>query len=121
MELKEYQEYAMKTCMPTCNNLSYMLLNLVGEVGELSSKIAKAIRKSQIAIKDNRLVYNAPSSDDILSFIDGVKAETGDCLWQLTGLCHIMGWSLEDIAQLNLNKLKSRKERGVIDGNGDNR
>jgi hypothetical protein len=32
-----------------------------------------------------------------------------------------MGWSLEDVAQMNLDKLASRKERNVIDGNGDNR
>jgi hypothetical protein len=32
-----------------------------------------------------------------------------------------MGWDLEDVAQGNLDKLASRKQRGVIDGNGDNR
>lgn len=32
-----------------------------------------------------------------------------------------MGWNLEDVAQGNLDKLASRKARGVIDGSGDNR
>jgi hypothetical protein len=32
-----------------------------------------------------------------------------------------MGWSLEDVAKSNLEKLASRKQRGVIDGEGDNR
>ena len=32
-----------------------------------------------------------------------------------------MGWDLEDVAQGNLDKLASRQQRGVIDGNGDNR
>ena len=45
MELNVYQKQAMETCMPTCDNISYMLLNLVGDVGGFSSKIAKAIRK----------------------------------------------------------------------------
>ena len=36
--------------MPSCKNISYMLLNLVGEVGEFASKLAKAIRKDQLAI-----------------------------------------------------------------------
>jgi hypothetical protein len=32
-----------------------------------------------------------------------------------------MGWKLDDVAQKNLDKLASRKQRGVIDGDGDNR
>lgn len=36
-------------------------------------------------------------------------------------LCSVMGWDLEKIAKMNLEKLASRKNRGVIDGNGDNR
>ena len=36
MTLEEYQKQAMTTCLPTCNNFSYMMLNLVGEVGELA-------------------------------------------------------------------------------------
>lgn len=40
MELNEYQDRAMSTCMPSCNNISYMLLNLVAEVGEFSGKLA---------------------------------------------------------------------------------
>lgn len=53
--------------------------------------------------------------------IDELKKEAGDILWQLSGLCSVMGWSLEDTAMQNLMKLASRKERNVIDGNGDNR
>ena len=45
MQLNEYQQAAMTTCMDSCENISYMLLNLVGEVGEFSSKVAKHIRK----------------------------------------------------------------------------
>ncbi len=50
MELNEYQEKAMATCMPSCNNFSYMMLNLIGEVGELASKVAKDIRKVNAVI-----------------------------------------------------------------------
>lgn len=52
---------------------------------------------------------------------DELKKEAGDILWQLAGLCWVMGWDLEDVAQGNLDKLASRKQRGVIDGDGDNR
>lgn len=40
LTMNGYQEAAMKTCMPTCDNFSYMMLNLIGEVGELASKVA---------------------------------------------------------------------------------
>lgn len=127
MELNEYQKRAMSTCMPTCNNFGYMMLNLVGEVGEFSSKVAKAVRKGLVNLEESNLkwnyvqeegdnVYQAPSEFD-----SELRKEAGDILWQLSGLCRVMGWNLEDIAQMNLDKLASRKERGVIDGNGDNR
>jgi hypothetical protein len=32
-----------------------------------------------------------------------------------------MGWKLDDVARENLEKLASRQQRGVIDGNGDER
>jgi hypothetical protein len=32
-----------------------------------------------------------------------------------------MNYNLSDIAQMNVDKLASRKERGVITGSGDNR
>lgn len=50
-----------------------------------------------------------------------MQLEAGDVLWQLAGLCSVMGWDLEQIALMNLEKLASRQKRGVIDGNGDNR
>lgn len=119
MTLNEYQKKAMSTCMPSCNNFSYMMLNLVGEVGEFASKVAKAIRKGNISIEYDELIPTNKIANEVL--LAELQAEAGDILWQLSGLCEIMGWKLEDVAQGNLDKLASRKERGVIDGNGDNR
>ena len=130
MELNEYQDRAMSTCMPSCNNISYMLLNLVAEVGEFSGKLAKAIRKGQVAIgglsPDNKNKLTIPSFPpvvdfDVLAFDKELKKEAGDILWQLAGLCRVMGWPIEDVANVNLDKLFSRQARGVIDGDGDNR
>ena len=122
MTLNEYQEQAMSTCMETCDNFAYMMLNLVGEVGEFSSKVAKAIRKEEKVIHNSELCTSISaigSYDDELR--EELMKEAGDILWQLAGLCYVMDWDLEDVAQGNLYKLASRKERGVIDGNGDNR
>lgn len=115
MELNEYQKQAMTTCMPSSENFSYMFLNLVGEVGEFASKVAKAIRKEEIEIFENEIDLVEDWNDSDL------RKEAGDILWQLSGLCTVMGWTLEEVARQNLDKLASRKERNVIDGEGDNR
>lgn len=120
LSLNEYQRRAMTTCMESCDNFAYMFINLVGEVGEFASKVAKHIRKEKAEIVDNRIVDGA---DEMLTAVDmtDLRKEAGDCLWQLAGLCKVMGWTLEEVARENLTKLASRKERGVIDSSGDNR
>ena len=114
MTLEEYQKQAMTTCMASSENFSYMFLNLVGEVGEFASKVAKAIRKEENCIEYNDLGVTVTNNAEL-------QKEAGDILWQLSGLCTVMGWKLEDIAQQNLDKLASRQRRNVIDGSGDNR
>lgn len=109
----------METCMPSCENFSYMFLNLVGEVGEFASKVAKAIRKEKLSINDNALQGEWVITDNAEESIVELKREAGDCLWQLSGICSAFGWSLEDVAQMNLDKLAARKAAGTIDGNGD--
>lgn len=108
MELNEYQKKAMGTCLPSCDNFSYMMLNLVGEVGEFAGKVAKSIRKGYTTIEVND-VMDLPIDTDI-----DLKSEAGDILWQLAGLCEVMGWDLNDVAQCNLDKLANRKKEGTI-------
>lgn len=124
LTLNEYQKKAMSTCMDSCNNFSYMFINLVGEVGEFASKIGKQIRKEHYSIDDNHL-HNGNNIDELSCneahrlWHEELKKEAGDILWQLSGLCKVMGWNLEDVAQMNLDKLAARKKIGTIDGNGD--
>lgn len=121
LTLNDYQERAMTTCMPTCENLSYMLLNLVGEVGEFSSKVAKHIRKEEAGIGSgdtpNQFYFTAKAN--FLTDRVALRKEAGDILWQLAGLCKVMGWDLEAVAQENLAKLAERAKNGTIAGNGD--
>lgn len=126
LTLNEYQKQAMTTCMPTSENFSYMFLNLVGEVGEFASKIAKQIRKNNFSIIANNIniVNGININNSNLNYENSLielQKEAGDILWQLSGLCTVIGWNLDDVAQMNLDKLASRKDRNVIDGNGDNR
>ena len=112
MTLNEYQDKAMTTCLVTCENTSYMLLNLVGEVGEFAGKLAKAIRKNDIVIRENDMMPVVVDHAD--ETIADLKSEAGDILWQLSGLCRVMGWKLEDVAQANLDKLAARKKTDTI-------
>lgn len=133
MTLNEYQEKAMSTCMGSCDNFSYMMLNLVGEVGEFASKVAKGIRKGDLEVgstggESNILLMTESRMENIMNaevmqmvYKGELMKEAGDILWQLSGLCSTFGWTLEEVAQMNLDKLADRKKRGVIDGNGDNR
>ena len=118
MTLKEYQERAMTTCLPHSKNVAYMLLNLVGEVGEIAGKVSKVIRNGEAHFTGyGNIGFNKTEPE----IEEGLKKEVGDVLWQLSGLCSVMGWSLEDIAQQNLDKLADRQQRGVIASQGDNR
>lgn len=122
MELREYQQQAMQTCTPSSNNLAYMLLNLQGEVGEFSGKIAKAIRKDEVRFIDNDIIPNMHTSrEKANTFYEELRKEGGDILWQLFGVFSALGWDAEVVAAQNLAKLRSRQERGVIVGDGDNR
>ena len=121
MLLNEYQEQAMTTCMDSSKNPLYMLLMTGEEVGELQGKFSKAIRKGWISFDDNQIKVHFEKCElyDLKEWFNLVKKELGDCLWGLAGLCEVMGWSLEDVAQMNLDKLAARKAVGTIDGNGD--
>lgn len=121
MTLDEYQRQAMTTCMKTSDNFAYMFFNLVGEVGEFASKIAKGIRKGNLIIRGNGIENPHSMGAEPIEFEEELRKEAGDILWQLSGLCTEMGWSLDDIAFENLMKLASRKKRNVIDGSGDDR
>lgn len=110
----------MTTCLPSSENFAYMMLNLVGEVGEIASKVAKAIRKEQADIDICDLTTD-DRNPDAQALWPALQKEAGDVLWQLSGLCSVMGWSLEDVAQQNLDKLRDRQQRNVIDGSGDER
>lgn len=119
MTLNEYQQQAMTTCMDSSMNDTCMLFGLVAEVGEIADKVAKWKRKGLAHIDHDRIVYDHVYLDEARE--KDLLAEVGDVLWFVAGIATSMGVSLEEIADANLAKLQSRQQRGVIDGNGDNR
>lgn len=120
MTLNEYQRQAMTTCMPSSHNMTYMLMGLCEEVGELQGKFSKAVRKGLLQTnKFNQFVPTPGNYGKLDDLKNAMKAEAGDVAWMLAGLCDVMGWSFEEVCQMNLDKLKARKAIGTIDGNGD--
>lgn len=82
--------------------LAYCALGLTGEAGEYSEKVKKLIRDGKL--------------DKPLS-----AKELGDVLWYLTRSANELGYSLQDIAEINIVKLSDRQTRGVLSGSGDER
>jgi NTP pyrophosphatase (non-canonical NTP hydrolase) len=89
------------------NSILYPLFGLIGESGEVAGKLLKLVTG-----KDRKL-----TDEDRLE----VAKECSDVLWYISALANELGYSLSDIAEINLTKLRSRRERGTIQGNGDNR
>lgn len=108
MTLNEYQQKALETALyPQEFKIIYPALGLTGEAGECADKVKKVIR-------DNNKEFTCEKKLEIAK-------EIGDVLWYCATLANDIGFSLETIGQMNYDKLCSRKRRGVISGNGDNR
>ena len=108
MDFKEYQDKIKVTAKYPANvRVLYPALGLAGETGEVCEKIKKVYR-------DNNGVFTNDKVEEI-------KKEMGDVLWYLQALCNDLGINFQDVAEKNVEKLLSRLDRGVINGNGDNR
>ena len=110
MTLDEYQGAAIKTAfyeqIPGMK-VVYPVLGLCGEVGEVAEKIKKTFR-------DEGGVFTEEKKK-------AIALELGDVLWYLASLSRDLGFNLNEVAQMNIEKINSRKERGVTHGSGDNR
>lgn len=109
MELNKYQEMAEETAIyPMDKQVIYPALGLAGEAGEAADKVKKVIRDKMCDFTD----YETRKE---------IALELGDVLWYVAILARDLGYPLELVAKINLAKLKSRKARGKIHGQGDNR
>ena len=113
MNISEYSEQAITTLLgePDMTDMDATLVSqvfgLVGESGEVAEKFKKLIR-------DNSGQMTEADKKEIIK-------ELGDILWYVNSVSHLLGSSLEEVAQGNLDKVLSRKARGVTSGSGDNR
>ena len=104
-----YQDKADETAIypNKGDNLYYPALGLAGEAGEVCEKVKKIMRDKGGVL----------SEEDALE----ISKELGDVLWYLSALACEINVALSTIAEENVEKLHSRKERGMLQGSGDNR
>ena len=85
----------------------YAGLKLAGEAGEVAEKLGKILRDHGGKISDQ----------DRLE----IAKEMGDVLWYLALLASDLNIPFHQIPLVNIAKLEDRRDRGVIQGSGDNR
>jgi NTP pyrophosphatase (non-canonical NTP hydrolase) len=93
MNLSEYQRRSRATAVypDAGSNLTYPALGLCGEAGEAAEKVKKTIRDDGGVLTEERR--------------EALAAE--------------LGLELDEVAESNLEKLLSRRERAVLQGSGD--
>lgn len=117
MELNEYLKGAISTAIFPLRipdgadrefaGLLYCACKLNGEAGEVAEHIGKALRDDKGHITSERKLK--------------LISELGDVLWYLAALADLLGVEFDYVARMNLEKLESRKQRGVLGGSGSDR
>lgn len=91
--------------------LIYTSLKLNGEAGELAENVGKAMRDDELMIS-GKLTPERRAK---------LVKELGDVLWYVAATAKELGYHLSGIAEVNLEKLRDRGERGTLQGSGDER
>lgn len=114
-ELDEYQLLASQTAiypheLPEnfeYTGLIYAAMGAAGEAGEMLNKLKKWLLRDSHELTEEQTKM--------------LEAEVGDLFWYVAALATELGVDLSSIAEKNIEKLFSRKERNVLGGSGDKR
>jgi NTP pyrophosphatase (non-canonical NTP hydrolase) len=110
MTFDEYQRQALKTAHnhpDSLMNQTVWAMGVAGEAGEVIEKWKKVVAyKNGIVSEEDK---------------QELAKELGDVVWYIAVLAHSLGLTLGEVMEKNVQKLTSRKARGAIKGQGDNR
>ena len=81
-------------------------LGLSGEVGETLDLIKKWIFHEKPLLNED---------------IEHLKKELGDIMWYMAMMCHSFGFDLDEIMQMNIDKLRARYPEGFSAERANNR
>lgn len=110
--INQYQEEARRTAkypeagIRTLSAIEYTVLGLCGESGEIANKVKKFRRDAKPVTMTDR---------------EELADEVGDVLWYVAMLADELGYTLAEIAAMNIVKLERRAKKGTIGGSGDKR
>lgn len=104
----DYQEDAVRTItgISASHNDNLLLEGVMGLNGE-SGEVIEIVKKH---------IFQGHELDK-----EKIAVELSDCLWYLTASAKAVGYTLEDIAVLNIQKRKSRYPNGFDEQNSINR
>lgn len=97
MTINEYQKLAMTTLNPELDKKDVLIngvMGLCGESGEVIDLVKKHLAQGHELDKEK------------------LAKELGDVAWYLAETATAIGYSLEDIFQMNIDKLKKRYPEG---------
>lgn len=126
MNDSEYLKAIKETYDPhTQNEILYCMVGVAGEAGEIANMVQKAMRGDF----DSELLLLAattwPEDHPFLAKYERQRekllTEMGGVFYFLHALCWKLGVEPGEVMRMNVEKLLSRKERGVIRGDGDDR
>ena len=108
MNFEEYQKSALKTAggFPEEERKFWTMITTLGLAGE-AGEVADYIKK----------VFGHGHTLDA----EKLKKELGDVLWYVSDICSKFGFSLDEVAKLNVEKLKARYPNGFSQAMSQNR
>lgn len=107
-ELNDYQSKTLRTWKTTGSvesRLQNVALGLSGESGEVSDAVKKAIHHGHGFVDKPREDSKAVSTQDLIK-------ELGDIMYYVSVGAHELGYTLQEIAEININKLAKRYPEG---------
>jgi hypothetical protein len=106
LELREHLgEFELSESDGVFDRLSYPSLELIGESSEVAEAVLDLLNGDSVA--DNQILP--------------ILKESGDVLYPLASIASELGVEFDRVAGMNVKKLESRKDRGVLNGTGGDR
>lgn len=119
MKLNDYQQETTFFMLEKSRNFSYLILGLLGEIGELLLET----NYSDLLVVDQLMKYGEKAKqirngeilpDNVVINKEKFGLELGDLLFLIAENAYIAGFTLEQIAEMNLTKLSERKLKNQI-------
>ena len=112
----EYQEQCASEFAFYPGMLIYPALGLAGEAGEVVEKVKKLVRDDEMQLDEG---FNTGEIDPEKRL--AIALELGDVMFYIAMIADDIDYTLGEVAEMNLQKLADRKNRGHLRGSGDNR